>query len=397
MVGVDYGDNIAFCRRTYAFGSWLESDLEQHELLPLPPMLLRQAVVVCSDVIEHLIDPRALLATMHDLLAHARYVVLTTPDRVRTHGSTHAGPPPNPAHTREWTTDELARLCALEGLLVLAAGHTRSNDVQPDLATVALVLTRRHSVTDARVVEAAAGAGLTLLAPSAEEPLRLVPSAQAGARGAPRFAIAVADAVSRARLTASEADGGIEAASRIFLDAQLESGDLVIDLAPGAGFVALSAATAPGGAPQVITYGGEVETRDAWRQAARATGRALLAAPTARRAVLASDLARHGREDGRVFAHIAPNDVDTLLDACGAAGLSAHLVAVCVTPTHDVAGIALAAARLQAAGFLLHDLVDQGGEIVLQRAVAPFDDGVIAIPAALVDATVDVPALPAAS
>ncbi|GAB1342774.1 glycosyltransferase family 29 protein [Gemmatimonas sp.] len=397
VVGVDYGDNIAFCRRTYSFGSWLESDLEQHELLPLPPVLLGQSVVVCSDVIEHLIDPRALLATLRDLLEHGRYVVLTTPDRVRTHGAGHAGPPPNPAHTREWTTEELARFCELEGLRVLAAGHTRSNDAEPDLATVALVLTRRQSVADARVIEAAAGSGLTLLVPESNDPSQLVPSVQTGLQGAPRFSIAVPDATTRERIAATESHGGIEAETRIFLDAQLEAGDVVVDLAPGAGFVALSAATAPGGAPTVLAYSADLQARKAWRRAALAAGRQLLAAHHDRRATLALDLARHVRDSGRLFAHVAPNDVDLLLDACRAAGCSAQLVAVCVAPTENTVDMALAAARLQASKYVLHHLVDQGGEIVLQHAATQLDEGVIAIPASLLASSFEEQALPAAS
>ena len=397
VVGIDYGDNIDYCRRTYAFGSWLESDFEHHNPLPLPASLLGKSVIVCSDVIEHLIDPLPLLATLRDLLEHARFVVLTTPDRVRTHGRVHAGPPPNPAHTREWTTEELARLCEFEGFHVIAAGHTRSNDVQPDLATVALMLTRRHSPEDTRVLEAAAGSGLALLVPAAVDPQRVVHSAQSNVRGEPRFSVVVADADTRARVAATEGDGGIEAESRIFLDAQLETGDLVIDLAPGAGFVALSAATASGGAPTVVVYGGDPEMRDNWRRAARDAGRNLLAAHPMRREHLARDIARLMPAGGRVFAHVAPTEIGALLEACAVAGLTKQLVAVCVAPTDDVDSMAVAASGLQASGFVLHQLVEKDGEVVLQPATGSLEPGMIAIPAAVLDSSLEGSALPTAS
>ncbi len=395
VIGVDYGENITWCRRTYTFGSWLESDLEQHDLLPIPPAVLSDAVIVCSDVIEHLVDPRALLATLRSLLVHARYVVLTTPDRVRTHGTTHAGPPPNPAHTREWTTEELRRLCEIEGLPVLAAGHTRSNDVQPDLATVALVLCGAASGSDHRVIESAASSGLVLLRPTPLDAARAIPSGQTDSNGQPRFFIPPhRDPETGATYSQAEVQGGVEAEARIFLDAQLELDDVVIDLSPDAGFVALSAATAPGGAPTVIAYGGDPETREDWRQAAANAGRAVIAVDAHRRLLLATDMAVHVHPRGRLFVHAGPGDVPAILDACRTASVVAQLVAICLTPCDDIAGSALAAELLDGAGFTVTQLAEQEGEVVMQRATAPYTNGVIAIPSALIDATLNAPALP---
>lgn len=145
VIGIDHGPNIDHCRSTHRFGHWLESDLERHSLLPLPPRLLARSLLVCSDVIEHLSDPRPLLATLRSLLAHAPAAVISTPDRERTHGRSHAGPPPNPAHTREWSLSEFRRLLEREGLDLAAATHTRSNDRDNRPATiVVVVVNRRH-------------------------------------------------------------------------------------------------------------------------------------------------------------------------------------------------------------------------------------------------------------
>lgn len=145
LIGVDYGPNIAHCRQQYRFGTWLEADLENDTLLPIPDRVLSRSVVVCSDVIEHLVDPRPLLDTLRTLLQQAPAVVISTPDRVRTHGPAQMGPPPNPAHTREWELGEFQRLLQREGFHIAAATHTRSNDRDHQPATiVAVVVNPQH-------------------------------------------------------------------------------------------------------------------------------------------------------------------------------------------------------------------------------------------------------------
>jgi len=140
LIGVDYGGNMEHCRTKFPFGTWLEADFEDISMLPLPARVLRQSVVICSDVIEHLVDPRSLMDALRALLEHAPALVLSTPDRERTWGKAHMGPPPNPAHIREWTLAELSALFEREGFTLAAATHTRSNDGSPDLATIMLVL-----------------------------------------------------------------------------------------------------------------------------------------------------------------------------------------------------------------------------------------------------------------
>jgi GT2 family glycosyltransferase/2-polyprenyl-3-methyl-5-hydroxy-6-metoxy-1,4-benzoquinol methylase len=145
VVGVDFGPNIEHCRRMHRFGTWLESNLESGVVLPIPERVLARAVVVCSDVVEHTSDPRPLLHTLRDLLNHAPVAVISTPDRVRTHGPDHLGPPPNPAHTREWSLDEFKALLEREGFSIASLTHTRSNDRDNRPATIlAVVVNPRH-------------------------------------------------------------------------------------------------------------------------------------------------------------------------------------------------------------------------------------------------------------
>ncbi len=59
---------------------------------------------------------------------------LSTPERELTNEGPHLGPPPNPAHVREWTLGELEQFLGAEGLHGYF-GLTRSNDVMPYMRT----------------------------------------------------------------------------------------------------------------------------------------------------------------------------------------------------------------------------------------------------------------------
>jgi SAM-dependent methyltransferase len=138
LVGIDFGPNIEVCRERYEFGTWLEADLDRADSLPWSHVA--DSVLVCADVLEHLVHPEKLLRSLSSAVdSGARALVLSTPDRERINEPGHLGPPPNPAHVREWTRSELERFMGTFGL----AGHfayTRTNDVIPAVrTTIALV------------------------------------------------------------------------------------------------------------------------------------------------------------------------------------------------------------------------------------------------------------------
>ena len=125
VVGIDYGENLEQCRKQFDVGTWLEHDIESDD--PLPVMDLERAVIVCADVIEHLVRPEKLLAKLRGALATCSAVVMSTPERNLRQGVHHTGPPPNPAHVREWTINEFSALLAAEGFHG-RVGLTRSNN-----------------------------------------------------------------------------------------------------------------------------------------------------------------------------------------------------------------------------------------------------------------------------
>ncbi len=106
---------------------FIECDLEQG--LPELRHLLADAIVVCSDVVEHLRMPEILLRELAHHSKMAAYVLLSTPDRVRARGLLDMGPPGNGSHTMEWSADELGRFlqdCAFSPAFL---GYTENNNV----------------------------------------------------------------------------------------------------------------------------------------------------------------------------------------------------------------------------------------------------------------------------
>lgn len=140
IVGIDYGVNLATCRSRYSFGAWLEHDLESDLPLPLADRQLDRGVVVAADVVEHLRRPAILLGKLATCIERGAAVVISTPERNLEHGPEHAGPPPNPAHAREWTIGEFAAFLESENLSRGTIGLTRSNDQEVAEKTILAIL-----------------------------------------------------------------------------------------------------------------------------------------------------------------------------------------------------------------------------------------------------------------
>jgi hypothetical protein len=140
-VGIDFGDNLEYCRKTYPGRRWEECDLDRAASFPLRPEELRGAVLVCADVIEHLKRPDNLLRLLREALAAAACLLLSTPERDLTRGLADCGPPSNPAHLREWNLPELVRLMTHFGLPPTWAGLTRAHE-SDEKPTTSLILVK---------------------------------------------------------------------------------------------------------------------------------------------------------------------------------------------------------------------------------------------------------------
>lgn len=151
VIGVDYGSNIQYCRSQYNFGQWIESDLEHDLHLPIDGETLNNCIVVCSDVIEHLVDPTKLLTSLKRLLDRARAGVITTPERDLVRGKDDFGPPKNPSHVREWNLEEFQSLVSSFRFKIGFMGLTFNNNCDLEKKTIAAVLENNYapSITSA--------------------------------------------------------------------------------------------------------------------------------------------------------------------------------------------------------------------------------------------------------
>lgn len=105
--------------------TWIGVDFE---VTPLPDLPVDQRTCfVCSDVIEHLVNPTGVLdGVKHYLDQGAAFYILSTPDRPTFRGAGDLGPPSNPAHVQEWSHDEFNQLLDDHGLNVAWSRLTQS-------------------------------------------------------------------------------------------------------------------------------------------------------------------------------------------------------------------------------------------------------------------------------
>jgi len=128
VIGIDFKDNIQYCQKEFQFGQWIEWDIDKPGVIPIDLNVLSNSVIICSDVIEHLIHPGFLLENLKTCLAYAPVALLSTPERDLTYGLKNFGPPPNPKHVREWNESELESLLRSYDFHVEFLGLTMSNN-----------------------------------------------------------------------------------------------------------------------------------------------------------------------------------------------------------------------------------------------------------------------------
>jgi len=99
-IGYELIDNVVKLREKYPARRWEESVFSND-------LIIDADVIVCSDVIEHLVDPNELLRFFLNQKFH--YIILSTPDRNIVRGFEDCGPPKNSAHVREWSYIEFRK------------------------------------------------------------------------------------------------------------------------------------------------------------------------------------------------------------------------------------------------------------------------------------------------
>lgn len=96
-LGLDLEPTVSTLNRRYPKRTWSRCDFSA-----VPQFV--PDLVICADVIEHLLDPDKLLGFVQALAP--RFAVLSTPDRNLLRQGTHNGPPQNTMHIREWSMPE---------------------------------------------------------------------------------------------------------------------------------------------------------------------------------------------------------------------------------------------------------------------------------------------------
>lgn len=141
-IGIDHGANLAAAstRGLICVAHDLESGLPE-----IARDKLANAVVICADVVEHVVNPGALLNAMSDWARVCPYVLISTPDRVLARGVGDPGPPANPAHVREWTAEEFDALLSRHGFPPRLMGHTINTQKHQAKTTLLAVAGREAS------------------------------------------------------------------------------------------------------------------------------------------------------------------------------------------------------------------------------------------------------------
>ncbi|MEI9425509.1 glycosyltransferase [Mesorhizobium sp. Cs1299R1N1] len=141
IVAVDFKASLASAKENFPKATFVECDFsEWSEAVGVAVQLSKidvPTVIIVSDVIEHLLDPRPLLALVRTILASnpSNRVLFSTPDRGELEYAAPNSFPANKAHVREWTLEELCEFLTAAGFHVNRAGHTRPNKFDPIYST----------------------------------------------------------------------------------------------------------------------------------------------------------------------------------------------------------------------------------------------------------------------
>lgn len=144
IIGIDFGENLKTCKEKYSFGTWIEHDLETNQPLNIPENTLNSSVIICADVIEHLINPGYLLWKLKLLLDQSSLCIISTPERDLERGYNDLGPPLNLHHVREWNMQEFISLIKSFEFNLLFNGLTISENIGKHKKTILNILGNNH-------------------------------------------------------------------------------------------------------------------------------------------------------------------------------------------------------------------------------------------------------------
>lgn len=101
-LGIDAPKTVHYLKSKYPKRKWIN-------YLEVNYAILKCDFAICSDVIEHVLNPYDFLKTVSTIQDVQMYL-FSTPERDILWGKDHCGPPPNPFHVREWNSEEFKTL-----------------------------------------------------------------------------------------------------------------------------------------------------------------------------------------------------------------------------------------------------------------------------------------------
>jgi SAM-dependent methyltransferase len=116
IYGVDQASAVKVAGSLDQAGTYIADDFDN----PRPSLLLPSPadMVICSDVIEHVVDPDQLLSYIRGMSDGHTLMILTTPDRAALYGADCLAAQ-NPFHVREWTFHEFGAYLRSQGLRII--------------------------------------------------------------------------------------------------------------------------------------------------------------------------------------------------------------------------------------------------------------------------------------
>lgn len=116
LVGIDQASAVAVAQASCPKGKFLVADLESPDV----NFDHQFDLIICADVIEHLVNPDAILSLMRANVAPGGRILLSTPDRERERGRDCMASN-KPEHVREWSRAEFQRYLTSRGFQCLTS------------------------------------------------------------------------------------------------------------------------------------------------------------------------------------------------------------------------------------------------------------------------------------
>ncbi len=115
FVGIDQESAINYCKSHYDFGSWYIDNFEKPDENLSD---IKGELIICSDIIEHVINPDILLNYLKCRVKKNGFVILSTPERDALRGQACTNCP-NMQHIREWNYIELEKYLESQGFKII--------------------------------------------------------------------------------------------------------------------------------------------------------------------------------------------------------------------------------------------------------------------------------------